>query len=198
MPDASQPPPDAGWYADPAGGDGTRWWDGKGWTDHVQAGPSGAAAPGPGPGDPGTGGSELPWWAQSGSAGGAGGAAPSWWQDAPPGSAPPGAPPGGAPYAMPVGAYPRSAKLPNAQGAVRALVLGILALLCCGILGPFAIYEGNQARFRIRVSNGRLGGDGLAIAGMVLGVIATLLLLLNLVLLSTGQYHFAGTTTSNG
>jgi hypothetical protein len=29
----------AGWYSDPAGSTGTRWWDGAGWTDHVQAAP---------------------------------------------------------------------------------------------------------------------------------------------------------------
>ncbi|MGB3411805.1 MAG: DUF5684 domain-containing protein [Microthrixaceae bacterium] len=26
--------PDAGWYPDPAGGSGLRWWDGSAWTDH--------------------------------------------------------------------------------------------------------------------------------------------------------------------
>lgn len=26
------PPTPAGWYPDPAGGDGLRWWDGRGWT----------------------------------------------------------------------------------------------------------------------------------------------------------------------
>ncbi|MCW2580213.1 MAG: uncharacterized protein JWR82_1814 [Blastococcus sp.] len=32
----TQPPPPPGWYSDPAGGAGTRWWDGRGWTEHVQ------------------------------------------------------------------------------------------------------------------------------------------------------------------
>ena len=32
----TQPPPPPGWYSDPAGSGGTRWWDGQGWTDHVQ------------------------------------------------------------------------------------------------------------------------------------------------------------------
>jgi Protein of unknown function (DUF2510) len=30
--------PDAGWYPDPAGGGGQRWWDGVGWTDHTRPG----------------------------------------------------------------------------------------------------------------------------------------------------------------
>jgi hypothetical protein len=30
------PLPPAGWYADPAGSGKERWWDGKGWTDHLR------------------------------------------------------------------------------------------------------------------------------------------------------------------
>lgn len=32
--------PSAGWYKDPAGGPGLRWWDGSGWTRHTQPLPS--------------------------------------------------------------------------------------------------------------------------------------------------------------
>ena len=35
----TQSPPPPGWYPDPAGGAGARWWDGQGWTEHVQQQP---------------------------------------------------------------------------------------------------------------------------------------------------------------
>ena len=45
----SQPPGvatiPAGWYADPAGGGGKRWWDGSRWTEHVRAPEEPAPAP---------------------------------------------------------------------------------------------------------------------------------------------------------
>ena len=49
----TQPPPPPGWYRDPAGGGRNRWWDGQGWSDHVQQAapppPSGVPV-GPAPG----------------------------------------------------------------------------------------------------------------------------------------------------
>jgi uncharacterized RDD family membrane protein YckC len=34
----------AGWYPDPAGGTGTRWWDGTAWTEHLHPAPQQTAA----------------------------------------------------------------------------------------------------------------------------------------------------------
>lgn len=64
-PSGSANPP-AGWYPDPSGQPGQRWWDGSTWTDQTQQSP--AAAPG--------GGGGLPAWSGSpgyGSAPGYGG-----------------------------------------------------------------------------------------------------------------------------
>lgn len=40
-PPASLPP--AGWYPDPAGSPQERWWDGRGWTDHLRSRPPAAS-----------------------------------------------------------------------------------------------------------------------------------------------------------
>lgn len=69
---------------------------------------------------------------------------------------------------------------PRNEGmAIGALVCGILATLC-GVLGclgivigPVAIVLGVVARRRIRESGGLTRGDGMAVAGLVLGIIGT-------------------------
>lgn len=89
------------------------------------------------------------------------------------------------PYGQPgYGANPHGAApygygyaAPQAEkGATTSLVLGIVGFFVCGIiLGPAAVIEGVKARKRIRESNGMLTGDGMALAGIVLGSIVCLL-----------------------
>ncbi len=140
-------------------------------------------------------GGETPWWANP-----EGGHPPAWWAD--PNPAPPHTPGPQGPIHAPFspGSDPAYARtyaprpLANAKGAVASLVIGISSLVLgvcgCGIiLGPIAIYQGSQARFRIRASNGRLGGNGLALAGMLLGWLAVLWFAVSVVLILTGQVH---------
>ncbi len=61
--------------------------------------------------------------------------------------------------------------------AIAALAFGILAfplVFCSPILGITAIVLGTKARNEIDASNGQLNGRGMATAGMVLGIIATI------------------------
>jgi len=89
--------------------------------------------------------------------------------------------------------YPQGYAQPYSYGvqdlpqATTALVLGLIALaggFMCGLpflVGPFAWASGVRARRAIRQSGGAYGGDGKATAGMVLGIISTVLLVLALI-----------------
>ncbi|MGH3472427.1 MAG: DUF4190 domain-containing protein [Nocardioidaceae bacterium] len=69
--------------------------------------------------------------------------------------------------------------------ATTALVLGILGLVVCGILAPFALSIGHKAVREIDQSNGALGGRGSANAGYILGIIGTVLLAIAILFLIT-------------
>jgi hypothetical protein len=60
---------------------------------------------------------------------------------------------------------------------VAAAIMGILLGLFTGIaglvLGPIAYFLGKSALSRIDSSEGKLGGRGTAVAGWVMGVVAT-------------------------
>ncbi len=80
--------------------------------------------------------------------------------------------------------------------AIWALVLGILGLVCCGLLaGIPAIALGNMARNEIDASGGLQTGRGMAVAGFVLGIISVVLSVLGLIVaLTTGAFHSGGLT----
>lgn len=74
---------------------------------------------------------------------------------------------------------------PSAQASsskpVTSLVLGIIGLiLCCGIPSPFAWYIGKKELDAIAAGQSPQEGQGMARAGMILGIIGTVLLLFSL------------------
>jgi hypothetical protein len=75
--------------------------------------------------------------------------------------------------------------VPDHGSATTALVLGLVAVIggfaCCGIpllLSPVAWYVGAKTKREIDESGGQLGGRDRAMAGFVLGIIGTALLVL--------------------
>ena len=75
------------------------------------------------------------------------------------------------PYGQPL----PPASPPTAGKATTSLVLGVVSLFLCGFLtGIPAIFVGVSARREIRRSNGALGGEGLALGGIITGVLGTI------------------------
>jgi hypothetical protein len=67
-----------------------------------------------------------------------------------------------------------TAEATTSKGAVWSLVMGILGLMCLGPLGGIpAIVCGHVARGKIAKSGGALQGEGLALAGLIMGYVAT-------------------------
>jgi hypothetical protein len=67
------------------------------------------------------------------------------------------------------------------QRAIWSFVLGLIAVTGCGVTGIPALVLGYKARREIRESSGAQNGDGLAMAGVVLGWIGSVLTLVALV-----------------
>jgi hypothetical protein len=111
---------------------------------------------------------------------------------------PPGMHPGYPPYAA--FGPPR----PDHPQSTLAMVLGICGLVfgfACGIgflASPFAWALGRNAVKEIQASHGRLGGEGAAKAGMVTGIIGTILLVLAVLALIGFAVLVAVTDSSSG
>jgi hypothetical protein len=79
----------------------------------------------------------------------------------------------------------------NNSKALWSMILGILSLLCCSPLGIVAIILGRGAQAEIARTG--QGGEGMAKAGFILGIIALVLLVLQIILFATGALSFDGT-----
>ncbi|MEO6605936.1 MAG: hypothetical protein ABIN55_10005 [Aeromicrobium sp.] len=69
---------------------------------------------------------------------------------------------------------------PKHPQATTVLVLGILGLVLCQVVSPFAWSMGNKAQKEMLASPGAYSGDGEINAGRILGIIGTALLALSL------------------
>jgi hypothetical protein len=68
---------------------------------------------------------------------------------------------------------------PASSRAIWSLVLGILGLILCGLLAPFAWWLGAAELRDIKAGLLPDSGQGLATAGMVLGIIGTVFLVIS-------------------
>jgi hypothetical protein len=83
-------------------------------------------------------------------------------------------------YAQPSG-YPSQQYAPDHPRATTSLVLGILGVVLCQILAPFAWAMGKRTLDEIDASQGTVGGRGAAQAGYILGIVGTVLLALGVI-----------------
>lgn len=65
---------------------------------------------------------------------------------------------------------------PASSRAIWALALGILGIILCGILVPFAWLLGAKELKEIKMGLSPQSGYGIAVAGTVLGIVGTALL----------------------
>jgi hypothetical protein len=116
---------------------------------------------------------------------------PGWWQQQAQGQ-------GGYPaQPYPQQGYPQ-AYIPEHPRATTSLVLGILGIVMCQVVAPFALVIGRRTVSEIDASGGRLGGRGSAQVGYVLGIVGTVMLGLSvLFLLVLGVLFFASAVVSS-
>jgi hypothetical protein len=73
----------------------------------------------------------------------------------------------------------------NNQMAVWAMVTGLISVLCCcNFLGPVSLVLGIVALSQLK-HNPHQTGSGFAVAGIVLGIVAIIFLILGIVLMNT-------------
>jgi len=71
---------------------------------------------------------------------------------------------------------------PDHPKATTVLVLGILSIVVCGVIAPFAWVIGNQVIREIDASGGAVGGRSNANVGRILGMVVCILMAATLVM----------------
>ena len=94
------------------------------------------------------------------------------------------------PPTIPVAATQQSSK------ATIAVVVGVLGIVCCGLLAPVAWYLGNEEIKAIDAGRLSESNRGMAQVGKILGIIGSILLVLGLLwVLFFGGMAFLGALT---
>jgi hypothetical protein len=83
------------------------------------------------------------------------------------------------PYGQPGYGYQQQPQQDHPR-ATMSMILGILGLVICGVLAPFAWAMGRKTMNEIDASGGQLGGRGMAQAGFIMGIIGTVILALSI------------------
>jgi len=89
---------------------------------------------------------------------------------------PPPQPPFGGQPPNPYGPPPVGFGAPEHPRATTVLVLGILGLVLCQVISPFAWVMGNRVVREIDAAGGQVGGRSTANAGRICGIVGTILL----------------------
>ncbi len=76
------------------------------------------------------------------------------------------------------------------------MVLGILSIVCCQIVGPVAWIMGNKALKEIDAAPGYYSNRGSVQAGRIIGIVATVLLILVIAFYGLMFALAAGSSTS--
>jgi uncharacterized membrane protein YjgN (DUF898 family) len=89
-------------------------------------------------------------------------------------------PHGSPPPQYPYGPPPVGFGAPDHPQASTVLVLGILSLVLCQVIGPFAWVMGNRVLREIDASGGQLGGRSQVTAGRICGIVGTAMIAVTL------------------
>ena len=76
---------------------------------------------------------------------------------------------------------PPGAPEKKSNRAMTSLILGILGIICCGLLAPVAWYMGSEELKAIRAGTAPAQNETTAKVGMILGIIGSILLILTLI-----------------
>ncbi len=94
-------------------------------------------------------------------------------------------------------AYPQPGAPRNHPDGTKVLVLGILSVVLCQILGPFAWSSGNKALREIDASPSSYANRGSVQAGRILGMVASILLILSIVIVVISIFAGAASDSSS-